>query len=576
MDSLENTVKTAVIRDRVVAYFSMEIALESAMPTYAGGLGILAGDTIRAAADLKVPMVAVSLLDRKGYFRQTLEADGTQLDEPAVWSVGQFLEELPARATATVEGRAVHLRAWRYVVTGHRGAAIPVYFLDAALPENAKQDRTLTDHLYGGDGRYRLAQEVLLGIGGVRMLRALGYQNIFRFHMNEGHASLLTLALLDEQAEITGRWLVGPEELQRVREQCVFTTHTPVPSGHDQFSLDLVDQIIGRPEIAALPEIFCSQDRLNLTWVGLHLSCYVNGVARVHGAVSRKMFESVEIDTITNGIHAATWAAPSFQALFDRAIPNWRDDTFSLRHAMSVPPQEIWDAHQAAKRRLFERVQRQASITLDPEMLTFGFARRVAPYKRATLLFHDLERLKQIAEKAGRFQVLYAGKAHPNDPFGKDLIKQVFQAKATLKPAIQVVYLENYDLELGKLLTAGADVWLNNPVRPFEASGTSGMKAALNGVPSLSVLDGWWVEGHIEGVTGWAIGNSLDATRSEQEQTEHDAVSLYEKLEQVVIPMFYHHRGHFIHVMRQAIAFNGSYFNTQRMVQEYVLRAYFC
>lgn len=561
--------------ERTIAYFSMEIALEPRMPTYAGGLGILAGDTVRAAADLKVPMVAVSLLYRKGYFTQRLDAAGTQREEPTAWPIEQLLEERPERASVAVEGRGVSLRAWRYAVKGPGRSQVPVYFLDADLPENTIQDRALTDSLYGGDSAYRLAQEVILGVGGVRMLRALGYRHIRRFHLNEGHASLLTLALLDEQSERSGRWIAGPEEVARVRQQCVFTTHTPVPAGHDEFSMDLASRIVGRPEIAAMPEIFCAHGRLNLTYTGLNLSRYVNGVAKKHGEVSRQMFASEAIDAITNGVHSVTWAAAPFQALFDRHIPGWREDNFSLRHAISIPLPEVWHAHQSAKQQLLDHVTRQTQVTMDPNLLTLGFARRVAPYKRAGLLFHDLDRLKRIAQTVGPIQVLYAGKAHPNDPQGKELIKQVFEAKSALHPMINIAYLENYDMSIGKLMTAGADVWLNTPIRPLEASGTSGMKAALNGVPSLSILDGWWVEGHIEGVTGWAIGDAASQGATEDEQTGRDAASLYQQLEQVVVPMFYRQRERFIGVMRQAIALNGSFFTTQRMVQEYVVRAYF-
>ena len=560
---------------RSIAYFSMEIALESSIPTYAGGLGVLAGDTIRAAADLNVPIVAVSLLYRKGYFTQRLDAHGVQREEPTRWAVAQYLEEMPQRASAMVERRTVHLRAWKYIVRGISGFTIPVYFLDADLPDNVSQDRALTDVLYGGDARYRLSQEILLGIGGVHMLRALGYQHLQRFHMNEGHASLLTFALLDEQAERTGRWIVGAEEIARVRQQCVFTTHTPVPAGHDEFSKDLVDAVLGRPEVTAMPELFGANGNVNLTTLGFTLSRYVNGVAKKHGEISRQMFDSERIDAITNGIHAATWAAPAFQVLFDRHIPQWREDNFSLRHAMNIGLPQIAQAHRQAKRQLLEFIQRRSGIALKPDVLTLGFARRVAMYKRADLLFCDLERLQRIAKTIGPIQVVYAGKAHPNDQTSRELIKHVFQAKARLASTIPIVYLDNYDVEIGQLMTAGADVWLNTPLRPLEASGTSGMKAALNGVPSLSMLDGWWVEGHIEGVTGWSIGDTAPSAGSPAEQTPLDAASLYEKLERVVLPLFYQERDRFLAIMRQAIALNGSFFNTQRMVQEYVVRAYF-
>ncbi len=553
----------------------MEIALEPQMPTYAGGLGVLAGDTIRAVADLSVPMVAVTLIHRKGYFLQRLETDGAQVETSAAWPVEQCLEEMKPRVKVMIEGRPVIIRAWRYVVRGVNGFTVPVYFLDADLPENTKSDRALTDLLYGGDAKYRLSQEIILGLGGVHMLRALEFYAIQRFHMNEGHASLLTLALLDEQAERTGRWIVGPEEISRVRQQCVFTTHTPVPAGHDKFPLDLVERVLGRPEITAMPEIFCYEGKMNLTYIGFNLSHYVNGVAKKHGEVSRRMFELYTIDAITNGVHARTWTAPAFQTLFEKYIPQWREDSFSLRYAMSIPLPEIWEAHQAAKRRLLELVERQAHVSMDAEVLTLGFARRVAAYKRADLLFYDIERLKRIAQTVGKLQVVYAGKAHPHDTSSKDLIKLVFKAKAALDSEIRIAYLENYDMEIGRLMTSGTDIWLNTPLPPLEASGTSGMKAAINGVPSLSILDGWWVEGHIEGITGWSIGQpDHQPSSTAEERTPQDAASLYDKLEQTVIPLFYRQREQFTAVMRQAIALNGSFFNTHRMVQEYVVRAY--
>jgi starch phosphorylase len=560
--------------ERNIAYFTMEIALEPEIPTYSGGLGVLAGDTVRAAADLKVPMVAVTLLHRRGYFFQQLDAGGWQREEAVEWVIEDFLQEMPARAAVSVDGRAVQLRAWKYEVKSRSGHAVPVFLLDADLPENSDFDRTLTHYLYGGDAYYRLCQEVVLGIGGVRMLRALGCQNVERFHLNEGHSGLLTLELLDEQARLAGRAALAPEDLEAVRRQCVFTTHTPVPSGHDQFPLELVTRVLGRNDLAARREVFCCNGEVNLTFLALNLSHYINGVAKKHAEVSRSMFAQYQIDAITNGVHAATWTSPPFQALFDHYIPGWREDSFSLRYSLSIPPQEIWEAHRLAKRQLIQYVNRQSNAGMDVDVLTLGFARRAATYKRADLLFHDLERLRGLAAKADRIQVVYAGKAHPHDEPGKALIQHIFQAREALRRDVRIAYLANYDMELAKLVTAGVDVWLNTPQPPFEASGTSGMKAALNGVPSLSILDGWWIEGCIEGVTGWAIGERQQ-TAAGGDGTGSDAASLYDKLEQVVIPCFYHEHDRFLDVMRHAIALNGSFFNTHRMMQQYVLKAYF-
>ena len=560
---------------QTIAYFSMEIALEAGMPTYSGGLGVLAGDMIRSAADLKVPMVAVTLLHRKGYFYQRLDATGWQKEEPVEWVVEDFLTATPARVSVTIEGRTVELRSWMHEVTGIGGFKVPVYLLDADLEENSEWDRRLTHFLYGGDQYYRFCQEVILGIGGVRMLRALGYENIEQFHMNEGHSSLLTLELLDEVARKAGRQSITHDDVEAIRKKCIFTTHTPVPAGHDQFPLDLVRRVVRpREGFFDMEDVFCCEGSLNMTYLALNLSHYVNGVAKKHGEVSKLMFAHYVIDSITNGIHVATWVAAPFQELYDRYIPGWALDNFSLRYALKIPKPEVWEAHNQAKKQLVHYVNRETNVGMDVDFLTLAFARRAATYKRGDLLFTDIERLKAIAAKAGPFQVIYAGKAHPQDQAGKELIKGIFQVKESLKKDIKIAYLENYDLDLGKMITSGVDIWLNTPQPPLEASGTSGMKAAVNGIPSLSILDGWWIEGHIEGVTGWSIGENGSGMGEGQDRSK-DASSLYDKLEQVIIPMFYHDQDRFIDVMRHAIALNGSFFNTQRMMQQYVLRAYF-
>ena len=563
------------VRKQKIAYFSMEVGLEAGMPTYSGGLGILAGDTIRSAADMRIPMVAVTLLYRKGYFRQCLDAVGRQTESPEEWKVEDFLKECSERVTLKLGGREVRVRAWEYPVKGITGFVVPVYFLDTDLDGNNDWERSLTHLLYGGDDRYRLCQEAVLGAGGVKMLRALGYQEIERFHMNEGHSSLLTLELLDEELQAQRRATPKPEDLDRVREKCVFTTHTPVPAGHDKFPLKLVEEIFGRRKgFDQMQEYFCCDGVLNLTYLALNLSGYVNGVAKKHGEVSRRMFSDDTIDSITNGIHTATWAAKPFQDLFDRYIPGWRQDAASLRNAFNIPNLEVWEAHMDAKQALVDYVSQKTGARLDVNHFTLGFARRAAAYKRGDLIFHDLEQLKKITAKAGRFQILFAGKAHPQDAEGKALIQRIFQAKEALRGHIAVVYLENYNMEVAKLLTSGVDLWLNNPEPPLEASGTSGMKAALNGVPSLSILDGWWIEGYIEGLTGWSIGEAARSNAG-QEDWAKDAASLYLKLSEKIIPLFYQSHERFLDVMRHAIALNASFFNTQRMLQQYVVKAYF-
>ena len=560
----------------MVAYFSMEIGVDPAVPTYAGGLGVLAGDVVRAAADLGLPFAAVTLLHRKGYFRQRLDPAGRQREEPVVWDVAAHLEPLPARVTVPIDGRRVVVRAWRRQVTGLRGADAPVYFLDTDVDGNSPDDRALSHWLYGGDAEYRLAQEAILGIGGVKMLRALGYSRIHRFHMNEGHSALLVLELVAERLRDAGRTAATDEDVEAVRRLCVFTTHTPVPAAHDQFPPELAERIIGSPSMSQLLHRCCYAGALNMTYLALNFSHYVNGVAMRHGEISREMFGGYDVDAITNGVHAATWVSEPFRALYDRYVPSWRGDNFSLRYAVSIPTAEIWEAHAAARLQLLEIVNRTASPPFEPAALTIGFARRASSYKRADLLVSDVDRLRAIARTAGRLQVVYAGKAHPRDEGGKDVIARVFRAREALGSDVAIAYLEDYDMAMAKVLTAGADVWLNTPLPPLEASGTSGMKAALNGVPSLSILDGWWLEGCVEGATGWSIGERPSENDPPNDgRSARDAASLYEKLETVITPMFHAQRDQFIDVMRHAIGLNGAFFNTQRMVQQYVVKAYF-
>jgi starch phosphorylase len=561
----------AVLRSKIV-YMSMEIGLDPALPTYSGGLGVLAGDVLRSAADLHVPIVGITLLYRKGYFRQHLASDGAQSEMPVDWDPAALLEEVPVRVQVTLEGRAVHVRAWLYQVKGITGHAIPVYLLDTDLPENAPADRALTDQLYGGDERYRLCQEAVLGLGGVALVHALGRSSDLLYHMNEGHSALLTLALLERR--LRGRQLsqASASEVESVRSHCVFTTHTPVPAGHDVFPMHLVRNVLGDERTNAIERLGCSPgDHLNMTSLACYFSRYINGVAMKHGEVSQNMFPTFPINAITNGVHAGTWTSPAFQRLFDRYMAQWRRDNNYLRYARGIPLHDVRVTHAEAKRTLLQEVARRTGTRLDEHAFTIGFARRSAVYKRAPLLFSDLDRLRRMARETGPLQVIYAGKAHPKDEPGKQIIRQIFQAAVALGGDVRVIYMQDYDMTLARDLVAGVDVWLNTPLRPLEASGTSGMKAALNGVPSLSVLDGWWIEGHLEGQTGWSIGNGhedlADATA--------EIASLYDKLECVVLPMFYQHPDRYAEVMRTSISVNGSFFNTQRMLLQYLSNAYF-
>jgi starch phosphorylase len=552
----------------VVAYFSMEIAINPGMPTYSGGLGVLAGDTLRSAADLGVPLVAFTLVHRKGYFQQHLDLKGVQTEEVQQWNPADFCIEEPARVTVSVEERIVTVRCWRYDLTGRYGHIVPIYLLDTDVEDNSGWDRGLTDHLYGGDTNYRLQQEIVLGMGGARMANALGYR-VNVHHMNEGHAALLILALIERQ--LGGGPLGAPTEsdLALVRQKCVFTTHTPVPAGHDRFSTEQTIRILGGDRTARLEKLGCFRDGLlNMTLLALRFSRYANGVALQHAKVSRAMFPEFAIDSITNGVHAPTWVSEPIQKMLDASTSSWRRDNLYLRNAIDLPDKEILAAHAEAKSGLLAEVAARTGLVLSPNVLMLGFARRVATYKRATLLFTDPSRLLEIATAAGGLQIVYAGKAHPQDEPGKALIQQVVEDAAKFSnDLLRIVYLEDYDWALGALLTAGVDVWVNTPKRPYEASGTSGMKAALNGVPSLSILDGWWIEGCIEGFTGWAIEDGAN--------DEEEAASLYNKLENAVVPLYLEAPEKWAILMRNTMAFNGSYFNTNRMVKQYTRNAYY-
>jgi glycogen phosphorylase len=552
----------------LVAYFSMEIAIRPEMPTYSGGLGVLAGDTLRSAADLGTPLAAFSLIHRKGYFQQHLDPSGAQTEEVQPWNPADYCAEEPARVTVALEGRTVTVRAWRYDLTGQFGHVVPIYLLDTDLEENSGWDRGLTDHLYGGDTNYRLQQEIVLGMGGARMAHARG-RRINVYHMNEGHAALLTLALLESQLAGGPEGVATDADVAAVRRKCVFTTHTPVPAGHDRFSTEQTIRILGAERTTRLEKLGCFRDGLlNMTLLALKFSRYANGVAMQHGKVSQAMFPEFAINSITNGVHAPTWISEPVQRMLDEHVPAWRRDNLYLRNAIDVPEAEMLAAHARAKEDLLAEVGSRTGLVLNPKVLTLGFARRVATYKRATLLLTDEERLKEIAAKAGGLQILYAGKAHPQDEPGKALIQHVVEEAHKLASSdLRIVYLENYAWDLGAQLTAGVDVWVNTPKRPYEASGTSGMKAAMNGVPSLSILDGWWIEGCIEGVTGWAIEDGADDAA--------EANSLYAKLEAAVVPLYRDSQEKWARLMRTTLAFNGSYFNTNRMVKQYVRNSYY-
>lgn len=551
-------------RKTFIAYFTMEIALRPEIHTYSGGLGVLAGDTARSAADLALPVAFVSLVSKGGYISQEIR-EGHQVELPNPWNPADWAVPVAAKVAVRLEDRDVWVRPWLYRIKGITGHATPVILLDTDLEENHPDDRRLTDALYGGNELYRLKQEAILGIGGARMLRALGFE-IEHFHMNEGHAALLTLELMRRYQDFGGS--EDCADLGKIRNACIFTTHTPVEAGHDKFPYELVTRVLNGYVDPAILRRYGGEDALNMTQLALSFSGYINGVAKRHAETSRKMFPGYRVHAVTNGIHSATWAWSSFARLYDEHLPDWRHDPDVLLRAVEIPDAAVRAAHFEAKQALMQKVAELTGIRLDPTVATIGFARRMTSYKRANLIFQDISRLKAIARERP-FQLIMAGKAHPRDSEGKRLIEIIHREAIELNSSVPVVFLPGYDMDLARYIVSGVDIWLNTPLPPMEASGTSGMKAALNGVLNLSVPDGWWVEGCIEGHTGWAIGDGNGAA-----DRSRDAALLYEKLQNVVLPLYYDQPDRWAWMMKEAISRNGSYFNTHRMMRRYAAEAY--
>jgi len=545
-----------------IAYFSMEIGINTDMPTYSGGLGVLAGDVIRSSADLRIPLVAVTLISKKGYLKQKITPDGWQIEYPEEWDPSAFMKLLPETATVKIEGRDVKIGVWIYEQESLTGGTIPVLFLTTDVEGNAQEDRGITDFLYGGDDRYRLKQEIVLGIGGLRILEALKI-NIKKYHMNEGHSSLLTLELLKN----------NDSNADKVKNLCVFTTHTPVAAAFDKFSYDMLSEILEAEMPQEILKEYGGYDMLNMTLLALNLSKYTNGVTEAHMEYSRKLFPGYHIQEITNGVHSYTWTCLYFKALFNKYIRRWANEPELLVRVDTIPDEELWEAHMKAKQDLIDFVHAKTSNQMDINALTIAFARRATEYKRAAMIFSDLEKLREI-QSQGRIQLIFAGKAHPRDEMGKMLIKDIYGYKDQLKNEIDIVYLENYSMEMAGKLVSGADIWLNTPLPPFEASGTSGMKAAHNGVINFSVLDGWWIEGCVEGLTGWAIGPRPDQISDEQQRRKREIADLYNKLEYLIIPKFYEQRDDWIDMMKNSIGKVAYYFNTHRMMRRYATDAY--
>jgi len=548
--------------DPRIAYFSMEIGVSSRMPTYSGGLGVLAGDIVKSSADLRLQMVALTLVSRKGYFTQKITEQGDQLEFADEWDPAKTLTRMPNTVSLTIEGRPVKVQAWLYEYQSITGGMVPILFLDTDMEENTPEDRRITDSLYGGDKVYRLKQEIVLGIGGTKLLKTLPFK-IRKYHMNEGHSSLLTLELLKEKG-------LDPEKVQNL---CVFTTHSPLEAAFDQFPYDLIQRVLDNEYSLSDMKLYAGTENLNMALLALNLSKYINGVSLAHVDYSRKLFPGRYIRAVTNGVHSYTWTSLHFRQLFDKHIPGWTNEPILLAKASEIPNRDVWDAHTKAKTDLLTFVEKTNKVKLDPQTLTIGFARRATGYKRATLIFSDLHRLTDINRKE-RIQMIFAGKAHPNDTDGKKLIRQIHDYAQTLKDQISIVYLENYNMDIAAKLTSGVDVWLNTPLPPLEASGTSGMKAAHNGVINFSVLDGWWMEGCIEGVTGWAIGPHPRELLIESERREEELQDLYSKLEYLIAPTFYRQKDAWITLMKNSIAKIAYYFQTQWVVRRYITEAY--
>lgn len=546
----------------------MEIAIDPAIPTYSGGLGVLAGDTIRAAADLGVPMVAVTLLHRKGYVRQTLSEHGEQIESPEHWIPEQLLTRCQPIVDVPVKDRVIRVQAWKRREVGVTGHVVPILFLDTDVEENSAEDRRITDSLYGGDNGLRLMQELVLGVGGGRMLRALGYPPETIHHMNEGHAAFL---LLDK---IPGDGYNTEGQLEELRQRTVFTTHTPVPAGHDVFTVDHVNAVLAPEHLQKAATVF-HDGYLNMTRLAMRYAGTVNAVSRKHMDVTKSMFPESEVLGITNGVHAVRWTSPPFARLFDKYVPGWRQRSEQLRQVTLVPVEEIQEAHRDARNTFLKAIEAKVGMPFGGAGIVIGFARRATEYKRPLLIFNDLPRLQRMAEKFGPINLIFAGKAHPRDDWGKQLIRAVHELGSKGGDLVRVAFLPNYEVGLAAQMVAGVDMWLNTPRAPLEASGTSGMKCALNGVPSLSIADGWWLEGGIDGVTGWVVRSSLnEGGVPPMEQDHADADALYHKLEENVLPTFFHNPAAWGEVMRNSISLNGSFFNTHRMVDQYRVMAY--
>ena len=540
----------------VVGYFTAEIGLWSELHTYSGGLGVLAGDHVKSAADAGIPLVGVTLLYHQGYARQHIDSNGVQTETFPEFDPNKHLTKTDITITLALDDQTLLAHVWKADIVGQSGHVVPVYFIDTRHDGNTSEHQSLSSRLYGGDDDMRIRQEYVLGVGGVQLFDHLDVE-MQGLHLNEGHCTFAMLELLNRG------W--SREDLAK---RSLFTTHTPVPAGHDRFDWSLVEQVVGDilPEDAR--ELVRNAGdsekgaRCSMSHLAVALSTSVNAVSKLNADVAMTMFDEQVIQPITNGVHHITWTSPVMASFFDQYLNDWRTQPESIANAETLPIEELNQARATSRAQLREYVLSTTGVELSPDRLTIGFARRFATYKRANLVFKDLERLRKIG--AGKIQFVFSGKAHPRDQGGKQLIRDIFESAEQIADEIPVAFIENYDMHTGLMMTSGVDIWLNNPIRPMEASGTSGMKAAMNGVPNCSILDGWWPEACIHGVNGWAIGDAED-----DRDDDRDAENIYKVLESDVLPLWEEDGDGWSNMMKASIAASAG-FTGHRMIQDYL------
>ena len=539
-----------------VGYFTAEIGLWSDLSTYSGGLGVLAGDHVKSAADAEIPLVGVTLLYREGYSRQHLDSDGIQSETYPVLDPSEFLELTDITIQLPLDNQTMYARVWCANVVGQTGHKVPVYFLDTTHELNSQYHQEIGQRLYGGNDDTRIRQEYLLGVGGVQLFDHLQIE-LNGIHLNEGHCTFAMLELLSRG------W-----SREQLTEKSLFTTHTPVPAGHDRFEWSLVKEIMGDKLPDDAQELVRNAgdseggNRCSMSHLAVALSTSVNAVSILNAEVAQTMFSEKKIIPITNGVHHPTWTSSTMTKLFDEHLPEWKANPNQLKEAQKIPIEALKQARNENRKHLRDLVRNETGVEFEEHRLTIGFARRFATYKRANLVFHDLEKLREIG--AGRIQFVFSGKAHPKDEGGKQLIRDIFASAKTVEEEIPVAFLENYSMATGLAMTSGVDIWLNNPIRPLEASGTSGMKAAMNGVPNCSILDGWWPEACKHGINGWAIGNAED-----DRNDPRDAENIYSTLQNDVLPSWERKDETWANIMRESIASSAG-FTGRRMIEDYL------